>query len=277
MQPNPQAQQGVWTQHSGQWQRIGSPLRPLPEDAERALAFVAPALGKASRVLVLGVTPELVQAAWPADTRLLAVDHSGPMISSIWQPNPRIDSTVLQACWQELPLPARSVAAIAGDGSLNALPHADDIRRVLAETARVLAPGGLMALRCYIRPETQESLDAVRDAALQGDIGSFHALKWRIAMALPIGPDCSVAVSAILAAFEWLFPDREELACRAGWPREIIDTIEAYRGNDTRYCFPTLPLLAAMAAAHFRISAQRHGDYELAERCPTLCFQPLSP
>lgn len=274
MSPNPRVQEGVWARHSGQWQRIGSPLRPLPEDAARALAMLAPALTEAPQLLVLGVTPELVQAAWPADTRLLAVDHSGPMISSIWQANPRIGSAVLQSRWQELPLADRSVAAIVGDGSLNALPHADDIRLVFGETRRVLAPAGLMALRCYIRPDAQESLGEVRDAALGGGIGSFHALKWRIAMALPIGADCSVAVADILAAFDQLFVDRDELARCASWPREIIDTIEAYRGSDTRYSFPTLAELAGMAAPHFRITAHRHGDYELADRCPTLCFQP---
>ncbi|AXQ29001.1 methyltransferase domain-containing protein [Solimonas sp. K1W22B-7] len=278
MQPDPHAQEGVWTRHSGQWQRIGSPLKPLPEDARRALSLVQPALAEAglpSKVLVLGVTQELVQLPWPAGGRLLAVDHSGPMIASLWRPSTAVSSEVLRARWQELPLPDASVTAIVGDGSLNALPSLAGIPAVLSEARRVLRPAGLMALRCFIRPDRQESLEAVRDAALQGQVGSFHALKWRVAMALPADAGFSVAVTDILASFEQLFPDRDELARRAGWPRESTDTIEAYRGTDTRYCFPTLAALAEVAAPHFSIVEQRCGEYELAERCPTLCFRPL--
>lgn len=279
MQPDPHAQERVWTRHSGQWQRIGSPLKPLPEDAQRALSLLQPALAAAGsqlRVLILGVTQELVQAPWPAGASLLAVDHSGPMIARLWRPNAAVPSEVLQARWQELPLADASVAAIVGDGSLNALPSLDEMPAVLAEARRLLRPGGLMVLRCYIRPDRQESLDAVRDAALQGQVGSFHALKWRVAMALPSDAGFSIAVTDILAAFEQLFTDRDELARRAGWPRESIDTIEAYRDADTRYCFPTLAALADVAGPYFRIVERRCGEYELAERCPTLCFQPLA-
>lgn len=76
----------VWQRHAGQWARIGAPLRPSPVDGAILLELSQPALvAGRPRVVVMGVTPEVVGLAWPADSEVLAFDHSAAMIASVWR------------------------------------------------------------------------------------------------------------------------------------------------------------------------------------------------
>lgn len=244
------ADQGVWRKHSRQWHKDGAPLRPTQHDGR------------------------LMQLPWPDHVQLHAFDHSAEMIASIWRPHAKAASSVQQVRWQSMPLPDHSVEVVVGDGSLNVLPHSDGYGVVMAEVARVLTPNGLMALRCFIGPDRVEALDEIAAAALGGVISSFHALKWRLAMAMDGSENFSVAVADLHAVFNRLFPDRDLLAQRAAWTRETVDTIDAYLGVDTRYTFPTLLALQQLAAPTFHLAEVRHDQYELADRCPTVCFRP---
>ena len=268
-------QRSVWRKHSGQWGKVGAPLRPSVQDGTLMMAAVSAELGRtpASDVVVLGMTPEIIQLPWPESVRLQAFDHSAEMIASVWQPHQRVVSSAQQASWQSLPVADRSVCVAVGDGSFNVLPDLLSYANVLRELARVLQPGGLLCCRYFALPPVRESLQAVAAAVKAGEVKSFHALKWRVAMAVCEGPTFSVALPAIRAAFEALFPDRDSLAAATGWPREVIDTIDVYQGVQTRYTFVGLDTLQALCAPWFTLEALACGDYELAERCPTLSLR----
>lgn len=270
-----QRQQAVWKKHADQWQWVGAPLRPTPEDGQLMLQLAQSALsGKSiAHVVVLGVTPEVVHLPWPAQAQLQAFDHSAEMIAKVWRPHAQVASSVQQVRWEAMPLPGRSVDLLVGDGSLAALPHLQTYRDVLTEVGRVIRPDGVLVVRCFIRPDQPETLETVAHAALSGQIRSFHALKWRVAMAQGLGEDFSVPVVGIRSAFNDIFPDRDHLARLTGWARETIDTIDVYAGTDTRYTFPTLAALRQACAPRFEVADVRHGHYELAERCPTICFR----
>jgi len=270
--------QGVWRQHSRQWSLVGSPLRPLPEDGRLMLEMAAAYLrGKEDpQIAVLGVTPEVVQLPWPKGARLSAMDHSAEMIDKVWRPHSEIESRVLHARWEEMPLPDHSIDVAAGDGSLNNLVALEDYASVAAEVARVLKPGGVMVLRCFVRPDQSESIGTIAADAWRGAIGGFHALKWRLAMLLTRPDDASVAVAGIRDLFDRTFPDRAALAAATGWPRAAIDTIDAYAGLATRYTFPTLAQFRDAVAPLLRVSDVRAAGYELADRCPTICFERTS-
>ena len=242
------------------------------------MAAVSADLARATspELLVLGVTPEVVLLPWPAPVKLHAFDHSAEMIATVWQPHPQIVSSAQQASWQSLPLADHSVCVAVGDGSFNSMPELADYTDVLRELARVLQPDALLCVRYYALPPVRESLRDVGAAVAAGEVQSFHALKWRVAMAVCEGPAFSVAVPVIRAAFESLFPDRDSLAAATGWPREQIDTIDAYQGLLTRYTFADLDTLQALCAQWFTLEAMACGDYELGERCPTLSLRRRS-
>lgn len=267
--------QDVWTSYSRNWRNLGPPQRPSESDGRAMLDFAAPTLrvraGRAE-VVILGVTPELATLGWPGVARIHAIDESLPMIKSVWRPHPAIASEVTQARWQQMPLADGSADVVAGDGALNSLPGPDDYREVLREVARVLAPDGVLVLRCYTRPQEPEELDRIAAETLAGRIGSFHVLRWRIAMALK-RDDMRVAVAEILEAFARMFPDREKLSMATGWPLSAINTIEAYATSRVRYTFPTRGELAALTGAFFDATEERTGACELADRCPTICLR----
>lgn len=265
-------QSAAWRKHSNQWQKMGPPLRPCARDGEATMKLALPALlarKTAATVAVLGVTPEIVRLPWPNHVHIHAFDQSAEMIGALWHPHPHLPSKVTQARWQELPVPDQSIRLVVGDGSLNALPHVSEYAQVLSELARVLETDGLLCVRAYVRPEHREPLEAIVKDALVGNIRSFHALKWRMAMSLSEAPGYSVAATDILAAFEVAFPDRSVLAQATNWSLEVIDTIDAYREASTRFNFPTLPALQDICAPWFVIHDFVYADYELGERCPT--------
>ena len=80
-------EQGIWPRHAGQWQRVGPPLRPGPDDVRHIEACIAAWSSRqrraAPRALLLGVTPELATLNWPDGTALLAVDRALPMIHAV--------------------------------------------------------------------------------------------------------------------------------------------------------------------------------------------------
>jgi SAM-dependent methyltransferase len=271
MQFNEQA--AVWGKHSGQWSRVGPPLKPSPEDGALTLSLLQSAIDEAPgpcNIAVLGVTPELIQLAWPEKVRLEAFDHSAEMIAQVWKPHPAIHSQVRQADWRTLPLDTGTLHSVVGDGSFNVLPELEQYPSVFRELHRVLAAEGRMVIRCFIRPDLAEDVADVVDAVFDGQVGSFHALKWRLAMALTDAFSASVAVADIYEVFEANFPSRPQLSEATGWPKEQIDTIDAYRGLPTRYTFPTLSMMREQCQPWFDVAKVDYGTYELADRCPTL-------
>jgi hypothetical protein len=143
---------------------------------------------------------------------------------------------------------------------------------MLREAAHVLMPGGRLVARVFASPEAGESLGVVRAAVDSGEVGSVHALKWRIAMAIAHERgETNVFVREIRDQFERWFPDRAALAAALGWPREEIDTIDMYAGSDARYSFATRRQFLEIVPSEFT-SARfvEAGSYELAERCPLL-------
>jgi SAM-dependent methyltransferase len=277
MKPISQAQ--VWQKQALQWELVGAPLRPSAKDAALMRAAVLRRHGQNAQglqVAVLGVTPELVGLNWPEASKIRAFDHSADMVGRVWQPHATLASEVCLADWSDLPLPSHSVDVCVGDNALGALPSFAKCRDVLRELERALKPSGTLCLRCFIAPEVPESLADICDDVAQGKVFSFHALKWRLAMALSTGHDQNVVVHRIFQCFQSLFPDRFALERVTGWPQSVINTIDVYRDSDTLYTFFTLAALERLALPWFKVQDIEYPDYELAGRCPTLTLVPRS-
>lgn len=259
-----------WNHHHRIWSRLGPPLRPAPE-ALRALERELNADGE--HVLLLGVTSELNQLG----ASMTATELSPAVIAARW-PGDTETRRALEADWMALPLADSSVGRVAGDGSLSCVAGRAERLKVLSEAARVMRPGGRGAIRLFAGTDEAENLDQVIEDAMAGAIGSFHALKWRVAMAhVSWDADRGIAVSRIREAFNAMFPDRAELSAAAGWHPAVIDTIDAYEKSDVVYSFPSQRLLREEAGRSFgSVRFVETGHYPLAERCPLLVLgEPL--
>ena len=270
-------QTNVWEKHASQWVRVGAPLRPSPIDNTLMRSAIESSLrprGQVSRIGILGVTPELVGMAWSKNTELIAFDHSELMIRDVWQPNSDVPCHVTLSNWQSLPLETHSLDCLIGDNSMGALPSLSEYKWVFAELLRVLKPSGKLCLRCFIAPEHSEPVDKIFKDVMAKRIKNFHVLKLKLAMTLSKYPTYFVFVKDIHALFETTFPNRVELSKLTAWDLDVINTIDAYRGSETVYTFPTLEALKEVASPWFAIESISTPDYELGDRCPTLTFCP---
>lgn len=236
---------------------------PLRANGEVVCALAELIAGRDERLLLLGVTPELSGLGQD----LTAADWSEEMIARIWRGD-CADRRAVRANWLELPGFMEPFSAVVGDGSLNMLHWPGDYEKLYAGLSRAVAPGGRIAVRCYLAPETCETAGHLAAEVRSGAVG-FHAFKWRLAMMLARQQgNPNVSVRKILEMFEALFPDRAALANESGWSMETIAEIDAYRDSAAIYSFPTADELLSTAGKLSNPRLAPAGSYELAERCP---------
>lgn len=273
-----------WSHHARQWRHVGPPLRPVAEDVALFERLVAGDRRTSLRAALLGVTPELARMRWPRGTRLVAFDRCPAMLAEVWPGTAALgrapcfleSARAVRADWCALPAAAASLDVVVGDGCYTLLDAARGYPALGREVARALAPGGRFVMRFFVRPERPEPVDAVFADLRAGRIGSFHAFKWRLAMALHGSLAEGVAVAEIWSHWRARERDAEALAAHLGWPAAEVRTIDAYRAASARYTFPTLAEARASLAEDFVERACHIGGYELGERCPTLLMTAAS-
>jgi len=258
-----------WNDYHRRWSRLTAPLRP---DADIVRGFEETVRGHEDRVLLLGVTQELVHIGGT----LSAIDRSEGMIANVW-PGDTARARAQVANWLSPPFEDASFTAIIGDGSLSAIAWANDYRTLFAQSARLLKPGGVAALRLFLSPDEVETRAELRKRVLDAECPSFHAFKWRLAMAVVAETgDPNIAVTAIRDAFNAMFADREMLAGRTGWRADDIETIDVYANSPDVYSFPNFAQLRETIPEAFgKVRLIACGSYPLAERCPFLAMERL--
>lgn len=210
---------------------------------------------------------------WPEESSLIAVEKSIEMAQTVWPGDVPGARCVVNANWLALPCADESCHFVAGDGSINCVDYPDGFRMFACSVAQVLRKNGTAVLRCYVSPDEKESPDAVFAQALKGTIGSFHAFKLRLLMALQESARSGVGVKDAFRAWMERHLDPGELPSTPGWAQSAVASIALYREVATRYTFPALAELRDALAPWFEeVSITRHG-YELAERCPMLTLR----
>jgi len=219
-----------------------------------------------AQCLLLGSTVEYA-ALGP---RIISMDASFPMVAALWR-SADPAARAIQADWTSMPIRPRAFSHVLADGSLNAV-SSSVLSSVLDEVRRVLQPQGTLIARVFCRPAAAETADEIRRDVRLGRIGTFHALKWRVAMALLHNPGSSdIAVSDIRDAVMAQYPDREELCGVTGWSRAEIDTLDVYDGSTVIYNFPTEMAIVGLLRRRFAdVEVVRCGTYALSERCPLI-------
>lgn len=251
---------------------MGPPLRPSPEDIAvmRREVRARERGGHGARVLVMGVTPELAGLG----SHTLAVDRNPSMIRGVWPDFGRKPGSYVCADWGQLPVADGSRDLVLCDGGLTLARFPDGYRAWAREVSRVLSTGGRAVVRAFVLPEEPETAEAVLEDLEGGAIRSFHAFRWRLAMALQRDVEEGVGVDEV-----WRFWDREgrlalARATSPAWPDEVVHTIEAYRDLTLRLRFPTLGAVRSVLQELFEERQCYVPRYELGARCPTLVLSP---
>lgn len=260
-----------WRGSAAQWNAFGSPLRPCAEDVRIVAEMLAgePELfGIGARAWLLGVTPEIATAAPLQKMELFAVERVRAMIDFAWPGDTR-SRWAICADWLQAPFSDESFDLAIGDGCLTVVGFPDQLSRLLASVHRCLRRDACLMLRLFCRPDVAETPDDVIAALRSGAIGSFHAFKWRLAMAVQGADAPDVAVDEVWRVWNAARIDAQGLAEARGWPLAEVATIEFYRGSPARYNFMGFgETIMRLREAGFDLAATRNGYYELAERCP---------
>jgi len=258
-----------WDLNAANWRYYSSPLRPCAEDLAIFQRFIASQGPQAREALLLGVTPELAAMPLPRDATLTAADRSPGMIRELWSGDVPGLRQALCVDWLELPPPPRKYDLILADGSFNVLGHPGGLHRLLAGLAGVVAPQALLLARTFTRPLQAERLADLEAAARAGEAGSFHAFKFRLAMAHQQTAELGVSLDDIWRLWRRLDDKIDGLSALNGWKPEVVGTIGHFRGSDTRLAFPTRDeLVAALRTAGLSLLDSHIPTYEMGERCP---------
>ena len=261
---------GHWAEIARRWSVVGPPLRPSADDLVVLADVVAG--GDAPRALILGVTPELYRLPWPGGADVVAVDHTPAMIETLW-PGP--SSAVICADWTDLPLEPRSRDVVLGDGVFHLLAHPEGQAGLVANLARVVGPGGVVALRLFVplAAADRETAESVLDELLAGRIANLNLLKLRLGMALQPDAEVGVGVASVYATVRQAAPDLSVLAATLGWDLDHLLAIESYRESSTRYWFVTVDQVRDLFAGAFDLETVHVPSYDLGERCPTVVLR----
>lgn len=249
-----------WCDYAALWNRVSPPLRPTQLVVETIARLANCGDGA---VLQLGVTPELA-AQFP---RLDMVDRSQAMIDRLW-PGDQPLKRAIAGDWFDTPTGKQSYAAIVGDGSLNVLGSATDLQRLFMRIDALLRPGGRFVCRVFTRPTPAISVEVLKDIAAGRAPMGFAAFKWMLAMQRAEANGMAIPVTKILARFNALFPNRDELSLKTGWAREDINTIDVYSESRDIYIFPTREELSNLAPVEWSCQFVECSGYEISELCP---------
>lgn len=267
-----------WDDVAYHWHAFGSPLRPSPRDIDTMEHSVREWQGRhasrAPRVVMLGVTPEIASMAWPSGTELAAIDRSETMIRRVWPGDVPSQRTAVCVDWFDYDYGRGYNDIVIGDGHFTILRFPDQCRALARRIAASLAPGGLLVTRLFLHPDQRESAAEVLHDLAGDRIGSIHAFKFRLAMALQTSATRGVRMGDVFDAWQASGIDPDALGARRGWPRRVIDTLRCYERKDARLAFPTAAEMRTVMAEFFEAVSEVHGDYEMGERCPVVTYQP---
>lgn len=255
---------------------LPAPIRPAGEDIEFWESRLRAHGGHREQIhaLLLGVTPALATLRWPVPTSLLAMDWSAGMIRRVWPVTglPAFAAPV-RGDWRQMPLADASRDLVIGDGCYAALATFDDCAALNAEAGRVLRAAGLYCLRCYLRPETPERLDALFAALHAGRIGEFEIFVWRLAMALHGQARVGVRMHEVWQGWHAHVPDTPALLARLGWSDQAYANIAQWRDSRVEMPLPTLKEARDMLEPGFEILECSFGGYEMGDRCARLVMR----
>ena len=194
-----------WDSLAHQFQHQQPPLRPCAEDARLLFQAVRDWSERNPRahyrILLFGVTPEIANLPWPENASLLAIEKSQAMIDLIWPGNIPGRREVVAGNWFDIALKEASFDFVVGDGFSTGFAYPDQYHQIAEIISRWLKPDGLLVTRLFVRPEKEETHEAVLSDLRAGKIKRFDTLKWRLGMAIQQNARQGVFVDDIYRAW----------------------------------------------------------------------------
>lgn len=264
-----------WGADDELWRTIQPPLVPSPSDLALVRAACPPELMRedsAPRVLVLGVTPALVDLPWPVQAEVHAVDYDQAMIDMLWRPGS--GRYCHRARWQEMPFPDGFFDLVVGDCSFNALPGPADYADVLCEVGRVRSPAAPLIVRAFVQSEPRLML-----AGLASDAGAaparFSTVEVRLLIAIAAAEaDGTLHFTDIPGRIREEWGEVEDYLAALGHSPADIERTKSLFVLDQRLNYPSERELAERIAPWFGRVEFAYPDYAVGRNCPNMRCYP---
>jgi SAM-dependent methyltransferase len=262
-----------WGTNEDIWQTIRPPMIPAAEDMRLVQQMCPPELlheDAAPRILVLGVTPALIDTSWPKASELHAVDYDQVMIDLSWRPGEGRHCHC--ARWQEMPLDGGQFDLVVGDCSFNALPDIEEYAAVLREIARVTKPGAPLIARFFMRSDPPLTVAGALES-VSGELAGCSTTVARLLLALACAKDDgSLRFGDIprLVAERW--GDLDDYLAKLGHGAAEIERTRTILKSDQRLNYPTEAQIRREFAPYYAHAEFRYPDYPAGGYCPTVHF-----
>jgi SAM-dependent methyltransferase len=264
----------VWGGDEDLWPVMPEPLVPSRDDLALYRKACPPALlaeDAAPRILVLGVTPALVNLPWPVRSEVHAVDYDEVMISALW--HPREGAHCHFARWQEMPLPDAYFDVVVGDCSFNALPSLDEYGDVLRQVARVRKPGAPLLTRFFLQSDPPPRIDWVA-AEATGALAHLRAASKRLLIMLAcVEEDGSIHVPDVQVRVREQWGDFDAYLEAMGGTRADVELSKAVFGFDQRLNYPTERDVRQHFEPFFSDIRFQFPDSDVGRYCPIVRFE----
>jgi SAM-dependent methyltransferase len=197
------------------------------------------------------------------------------MLKAVW-PGPQ-EQTIC-ADWCRMPLPNASQDMVLCDGGLCIQVYPQGQQLMVAELARILAPGGLLFIRLFVLPEQDESVERVLEDLRSGGIPDLDQLKLRLWMALQQSPEQGISSLQLWDTTESAVPDFDLLGELLHIDAESLRGAAKHttKSNTRYYSFADLATLENLFTGNpggFTLEQTLVPVYPLGERCPTLVLR----
>jgi SAM-dependent methyltransferase len=265
------------------YKRMKSPWRPSRQEIAIMESQVAGWMGErinksGIHALVLGISPEIVDMTWPAQTRLTVVDNSEAMARAFWPSDSVERRQLVQADWMNLPFESRQFDAVIGDGVFNVLSYPEGYQHFAQILSCNLKPDGLFLTRVQTQFEPKENPEDISARYLSGQITDYHELRFRFITAMQ--PD----------VYQGVFSSKEIIDSHLA--KFGISLSELYRttGYDPppmegghsasagappmKATYPTQNEFLISMREHFQVMELSYGNHPLGHQCPIFAFRP---
>jgi hypothetical protein len=261
-----------WNNISKNWKYFGSPLRPHKEDVDYFQTYVFSKFisNQKFNVKIYGVTPEIVNMDWPANSKIVSVEQSLDMIKEFWPGDADNKRKAYMANWLDTLEEDGTFDVVIGDGCFISMSYPSGYKKLSEATVKSLSSEGLFIMRFFIQKDIKESSEEVVKSLLKGEINTFHTFKWRFAMSLQESSLEGVELNKIYNEWKKLGISPELLMEKFNWSKESINTINLYKDKHNSFTFATLDEILDILKENYVIDKVKYLNYEFAERCPII-------
>ena len=256
------------------------PLRPHFSEVAlvcEVVAELAKTIGGSDfRVLLLGLTQEIVQMGWPSKTRLTAVDRSEAMIRQFWPGDIPGERTLVNSDWRDMPFEKPSFHLIVGDGVLNFQPFPGGFRAFLDDLLPYLHPGGQLCARVFTQLEAPETTASLMDEFRRSDKVNYYEFRYRYATSLQetAGDGFDGTKETLDRSFESFGIPLSALYSKSGFTPPDVPALKPGDPDEChRVYYPTEAEFMQACPPGFRLLRKLTGSHNLASRTPIFVLQ----